>query len=58
MADKQGIDFIDALQLMFIGLKITGNIDWNWWLVLSPIIFIILFGMALGLIQMMFYEES
>lgn len=25
------------LTLLFVGLKLTGNIDWSWWWVLSPI---------------------
>ena len=29
--------FINMLQVLFIGLKLTNNIDWSWWWVLSPI---------------------
>ena len=32
-----GLGFADALALLFIGLKLTGHIDWNWIWVLSPI---------------------
>lgn len=32
----EGIGFISALLLLFIALKLTGNIDWSWWWVLSP----------------------
>jgi hypothetical protein len=28
--------FITLLQTLFIGLKLTSFIDWNWFLVLSP----------------------
>ncbi|AGO48392.1 hypothetical protein Phi10:1_gp051 [Cellulophaga phage phi10:1] len=28
----------DLILLLFIGLKLTNNIDWNWILVLSPFI--------------------
>ena len=31
--------FLNCLTLLFIGLKLTGHIDWSWWVVLSPIIF-------------------
>lgn len=31
-----GIGFWGALQIVFIVLKLTGNISWPWWLVLSP----------------------
>ena len=32
-----GLGFVDALTLLFIALKLTGQIDWNWIWVLSPI---------------------
>ena len=28
---------LDGLQLLFIGLKLAGYIDWNWWYVLIPL---------------------
>lgn len=34
-----GIGFISLLQLLFIGLKLAGVINWNWFWVLSPFIF-------------------
>ena len=33
-----GLDFTDALTLIFITLKLCGKIDWSWWWVLSPIL--------------------
>jgi len=35
--NSSGIEFGDALTLVFIVLKLTGNIGWSWWWVLSPI---------------------
>jgi O-antigen ligase len=32
-----GVGFTGLLALVFIVLKLTGVIDWNWWWVLSPI---------------------
>ena len=32
-----GLGFAEALTLVFITLKLTGQIDWNWIWVLSPI---------------------
>ena len=32
-----GLGLVDALTLLFIALKLTGQIDWNWIWVLSPI---------------------
>lgn len=36
---KSGINigFFGLMALMFIGLKITNQIDWSWWWVLAPI---------------------
>lgn len=31
-----GIGFFGALTILFIGLKLTGYIDWSWWWVLAP----------------------
>ena len=32
-----GIGFSGLLTVLFIGLKLTGNIDWSWLWVLSPL---------------------
>jgi|DEB0MinimDraft_3_1074331.scaffolds.fasta_scaffold188694_2 hypothetical protein len=37
-AESGGISFIGLLQLLFIGLKLTGYITWAWWQVLLPLI--------------------
>lgn len=31
-----GIGFFGLLTILFIGLKLTGYIQWSWWWVLSP----------------------
>lgn len=31
------IGFPGLLAILFIGLKLTGHIDWSWWWVLSPL---------------------
>jgi uncharacterized protein (DUF983 family) len=36
-AKSGGIGFTGLLTILFIGLKLTGYIDWSWWWVLSPI---------------------
>jgi hypothetical protein len=35
-ASGGGITFLGALTILFIGLKLTDNIDWSWWWVLAP----------------------
>jgi hypothetical protein len=41
MADSSstssGIGFGGLLAVLFIGLKLTGFINWSWWWVLSPL---------------------
>jgi hypothetical protein len=32
-----GIGFCGVLAIVFIALKLTGNITWSWWWVLSPL---------------------
>ena len=32
-----GVDFLGLLQILFIGLKLTGYVDWSWWWVLAPV---------------------
>lgn len=29
--------FLKLLTVLFIGLKLTGHIDWSWWWVLAPL---------------------
>lgn len=37
-ANQNPVNFMDALALLFIGLKLTGHLDhWNWVEVLSPL---------------------
>lgn len=37
-----GIGFFGLLQILLIGLKLTGSITWSWWIVLSPILVLML----------------
>jgi len=34
---------VDVIQIVFVILKLTNNIDWSWWWVLSPMIIVFLF---------------
>jgi len=36
-SSSSGIGFTGLLTITFIVLKLTGYIDWSWWLVLSPL---------------------
>jgi hypothetical protein len=37
MKNNNGLGFIGTLTLVFVVLKLTDNIDWSWWWVLSPL---------------------
>lgn len=32
------MDFVDALTIVFIILKLIGVINWSWWWVISPLL--------------------
>lgn len=36
-SSSSGIGFGGLLTILFIGLKLTGYINWSWWWVLSPL---------------------
>ena len=36
-SSSSGIGFFGLLGVLFIGLKLTGYIDWSWWWVLAPV---------------------
>ena len=50
MSGRRGPGFLSLLALLFIGLKLTGHIDWSWVWVLSPLwvkaSFVLLMGAA------------
>ena len=37
------ISFLELLMILLIGLKLTGYIDWSWWLILSPALIEVIF---------------
>ena len=45
-----GIGFFGLLGIAFIVLKLTGYINWSWWIVLSPIWGSILVGLLIFLV--------
>lgn len=47
--NSNGMTFGGALGLLFIGLKLGGIIQWNWWWVLSPFwISLVIFSLIIG----------
>ena len=35
---RGGLTFVQALTLLFIGLKLTDTVDWSWWWVFAPML--------------------
>lgn len=55
-----GVGFAGLLTVLFIGLKLTGHIDWSWWWVLSPLwigalVALVVFLIVLALLE---WEEN
>ena len=46
--ENSGVSFLHVITLIFVVLKLTGVINWTWWLVLLPSL--INFGLILGMI--------
>ena len=45
---SNGIGFGTVLFLIFMTLKLTGNIDWSWWWVTSPLWIPLLLAVVIG----------
>ena len=49
----KGTSFLGLLQLLFIGLKLGGVIQWSWWLVMLPSLATL--GLSLALLIVVFF---
>ena len=49
-SSSSGIGFTGLLTVLFVGLKLTGYINWSWWWVLSPLWIPLAVGVVVGLI--------
>lgn len=46
--ENSGVSFLHVMTFIFIILKVTGVVNWAWWVVLLPSL--IYFGLILGVI--------
>ena len=55
-----GIGFLGLLTILFIGLKLTGHINWSWWWVLAPIwgVFVLVLVALLFLATIKYLESK
>ena len=52
-----GLGFFSILALIFITLKLTDNIDWSWWWVLSPLWISAIFTVVITVVLYMLTAE-
>ena len=52
-----GAGTLGMLAILFIGLKLTGHIDWSWWVVLSPLWGGVIFLVALIVVVVCYKEK-
>lgn len=51
-----GIGIFGLLGVLFVGLKLSGHIDWSWWFVLMP--FYLGWAILFGFVALMFVIVS
>ena len=54
---SSGLGIVAVLQIVFLVLKLTGLIDWSWWLVLVPLWADIGFGLLLIIMALIIYKS-
>ena len=54
---SSGLGTLAVLQVVFLVLKLTGLIDWTWWLVLVPLWTDIGFGLLYIIIALIIYKS-
>jgi hypothetical protein len=56
---SNGIGFGTVLFLVFLILKLTGNIDWSWWWVTSPLWIPLTLGIiVMGILGLIIYGRK
>ncbi|MDE2784678.1 MAG: hypothetical protein OXK77_17120 [Gemmatimonadota bacterium] len=58
ISGRRGPGFLSLLALLFIGLKLTGHIDWSWVWVLSPLWFRFLFVLLMIVAAICFRKKT
>ena len=54
---SSGLGIVAVLQIVFLILKLTGLIDWTWWLVLVPLWTDIGFSLLYIIIALIIYKS-
>lgn len=56
-SQSSGLGILAVLQVVFVVLKLTGLIDWSWWLVLVPLWADIGFGLLFIILALIIYKS-
>ena len=56
-SQSSGLGLLSVLQVVFFILKLTGLIDWSWWLVLVPLWVDIGFGLLFIMLAWIIYKS-
>ena len=54
---SSGLGILAVLQIVFLVLKLTGLIDWSWWLVLVPLWTDIGFALLFIILALIIYKS-
>ena len=54
---SSGLGISAVLQIVFLVLKLTGLIDWSWWLVLVPLWTDIVFSLLYIILALIIYKS-
>ncbi len=55
---RGGPGFLSLLALLFIGLKLTGHIEWSWVWVLSPLWFKVVFALVMVVAAVAIHKKT
>lgn len=48
---------LEVVTIVFVILKLTGVVDWSWWIVFSPILVPITIGLVILLLMLIFIQK-
>lgn len=48
---------LEVVTIVFVILKLTGVVDWSWWIVFSPILVPITIGLVILLLVLIFIQK-
>ena len=64
-SSSSGVEIPGLLGVLFVGLKLTGHIDWSWWLVTLPfwggfvlvLLILVIWILIIGLVHLTYNKK-